>query len=91
MSANLIHITNKVDFCFTITCFITIVVKTFIMRKRIFRDKLMIVDWVTIMFSVADFVYCALNKYDVVDNETVASRVLRSIKILRILRIIYWS
>lgn len=51
----------------------------------------MIVDWISIIMFIIDIVICLINKTDVIDSKTQVSAVLRSIKIIRILKIIYFS
>ncbi len=51
----------------------------------------MIVDWISIIMFIIDILICIINKTDVIDSKTQVSAVLRSIKIIRILKIIYFS
>ncbi len=51
----------------------------------------MIVDWISIIMFIIDIVICLINKTDVINSKTQVSAVLRSIKIIRILKIIYFS
>lgn len=51
----------------------------------------MIVDWISIIMFIIDILICLINKTDVIDSKTQVSAVLRSIKIIRILKIIYFS
>lgn len=51
----------------------------------------MIVDWISIIMFIIDIVICLINKIDVINSKTQVSAVLRSIKIIRILKIIYFS
>jgi hypothetical protein len=51
----------------------------------------MIVDWISMIMFIIDIVICLVNKTDVINSKTQVSAVLRSIKIIRILKIIYFS
>lgn len=51
----------------------------------------MIVDWICMLMFIIDIIVCLINKTDMIDSKTQASVILRSIKIIRILKIIYFS
>lgn len=55
------------------------------------KDKFMVLDWAVIMLSVADIIACAARKEDVFNSHSPESSVLRGLKIIRILKILYFS
>lgn len=65
MNKKLIEMVSRVDFCFILACFATILAKTILLKKRIFADKLMLVDWCTILLSLSDFFYSIICNYDI--------------------------
>lgn len=91
MPKKLIHLTNKIDFALTLSCLLIIIIQTIIVKKQIIKDKLLILDWISITFSLADFIYCLVQNDSIFDPEAISSRAFRSVKIVRILKIFYFS
>lgn len=91
MSHGVRSVLNHIDFWCTIACLIVIAGKTLILRKNLLKDKLIILDWVSISLSVVDIIACAARHDDVFNSHTPVSSVLRGLKIIRILRILYFS
>lgn len=82
---------NHIDFWGTIACLIVVCSKTLILRRNMLKDKFMILDWVSILLSVADIIACAARHDDIFNSHTPVSSVLRGLKIIRILKILYFS
>ncbi len=82
---------NKFDFVLTFLCLVAILLKSILLRKKIFEDKFIILDWITVMLSICDIFNCLRIGIDIINPQQNQSTILRSLKFVRIIKILYFS
>lgn len=82
---------NQLDFVLTMLCLVVILLKSILLRKKIFDDKFIILDWITVMLSIIDIFNCLRIGVDVINPQQNQSIILRSFKFVRVIKILYFS
>lgn len=91
MSQSLTDTLSMIDFLSTIVAIVVVGVRIAILRIRFLNKFHNMVDIVMILCFMADLVYCLNNRYSVMFIQTGVSAVLRGIKIIRVIKILYVS
>ena len=79
------------DFYVTWICLVVIILKTGILGRKIFSASFIFLDWVTILLSVGDMIYCLGNNEDLFMPKGEIHIILRSVKFYRIIKMLYFS
>ncbi len=91
ISQSLTDTLSVVDFLSTIVAIVIVGVRIVILRMRFLKQFHNMVDIVMILCFLADIVYCLNKRQSVMFIQTGVSAVLRGVKIIRIIKILYIS
>jgi hypothetical protein len=89
MSEEEINIQSLVDFIFLWVSCLILIIKFIIERPNFFKDEFNIISIVTIGAHLINLVLCAALKEDIIYNMAKYSVILKTLKIIRIVRLIY--
>lgn len=82
---------SLIDFFSTVVGIVVIVARVVLLKSRIFKKFQNFVDFVMILCFLGDLIFCLSNGYSVIYIKKGTSAVLRAIKIIRIIKILYVS
>jgi membrane protein DedA with SNARE-associated domain len=68
-----------------------LIFRIILLKRGILHEKFAILDLLSIMISIGDFIYCAASGTSVIDPSENVHRLLRGIKIIRIIKILYFA
>lgn len=91
MSKSARQLTGLMDFVLSWICLLLMILKTITLGKKFLSATFILLDWVTILLSIGDLVYCLASSESLLYPEGELHILLRSLKFYRIIKVLYFS